>query len=365
MPSPSDHTEHPTDAELLGYIKPPGGAAVADAHLRSCALCRTRVAAAGDEVEYPISSGATEPPAVAVSSAVTDALGSYDFAAAPRPGELWRLEWSGEVALVFVYAVDQTRERAKVMPIAEEVAYADAATVVVKGEASPLDLPLAVWVALERVVPLIVFDRPLGSLDTVAGDVHAVRTSLRTGKSPDLPADRRGAVMRSDLDPRITYRHALSAPLDALSAVQDLLREHEAAAAEQVDAKLSELLRRAEVGPSTLAEALGWAKPQTQALYRDTRPLARAEVDAIAALLGRDPAEIAAAAPAVPVALLFKVHTPQRRHDAHRWAEAHDTTDVDARWRATASAMSAMKRTPTGQTGEPDWDQLLDDFFAG
>lgn len=365
MPSPFNPTEHPTDAELLRFAAPASGADVVDAHLHSCVLCRTRVAAAGNEVEYSISPEAAEAPAVAVPSAVTRALKSYDFNATPRPGDLWRLEWSGIVALVFVYAVDETRERAKVIPVAEDVAYADAATVVVESGVSPLDFPLCVWVGLERVVPLIVFDRPLGSLGAIAGDVTAVRSWLRTGKSAELGTSRLGAAVHNDLDPRITYRHAVSTPLDALAAVQDLLREQEVAAAEQADTRLSQLLRQAEVEPSMLATALQWPRQQAQALYRDTRPLSNAEADVIAALLDMDPADIAAAAPLVPVALLVKVHTPPRRRDAQRWAETHDTTAVDARWRATAGAMSASKRTLTGRTGEPDWDQLLDDFFAG
>lgn len=286
----------------------------------------------------------------------------YEFDATPAPGHLWRLEFEGVTALVCVRRVDRDAEIARVVPAAEDPMMADAATVVAAPDETALGLPLGLWVSLERAVPLVVFDRPLG-VHPVGGrlfeDVEAVRAALRGGPPHGLKGSRIGAPIASDLDPRVVYRRVLAEDLDALAAVAHLLRQEP-----PPPASLAALLHQAGLTTQALREALDLSTDEARRLFRDFLPLSQEEAAAIGHLLGCPTEEVLKAAPRPPPALRWKLHEPQRRYPAHKFAVRHGVSDAEGRWLALRALSDVAMRTSHQGRVEPDWDTLLDDFFA-
>lgn len=313
------------------------------------------------DVEPP----ASAPPRAIVPEQVRAAFDlGYAFDADPQAHYLWRLEFEGTVALVYVYSVDPDSRTARVFPIGEDPELADAATVAATSDETALGLPLGIWVALERSVPLVVFDRPLG-LDATAPDlraaVEAVRRSLRSEQPPGIPGTWVGPPILSELDPRLEYRSHLAAELDRLADVAELL------AAETCDThepSLAQLLHETDLTPEDLMASLGIGQAESRSLFRDTLPLRPEEIAAVAKLAGVPAERVRDAAPKPRASLRLKLHEPRRRRQTHRYADARKVTDADARWAAARSVMAAAMRTSGKGRRDPDWDTLLDDFFA-
>lgn len=158
-------------------------------------------------------------PGEAAASVCADDKGSAAWPSPGRtgilPGQVWRLERCGVACWAVVVGVDD--DGVAVVPVGRALRMADAATVLVPADASPLGQPLAAWVALEARVPLTVFDRPLGELHAF-GDVAAVRRWIRAGVPHRLAPTRLGAPITTDADPRVTYRAQLRTLLMTLVA---------------------------------------------------------------------------------------------------------------------------------------------------
>ncbi|MGH8930023.1 MAG: hypothetical protein ACRDZO_05145 [Egibacteraceae bacterium] len=325
---------------------------------------------------------ASAPPRTLVPEQVRAAFDlGYAFDPVPQAHQLWRLEFEGTVSLAYVYAVDLDSRTARVFPVGEDPELADAATVAATPDETPLVLPLGIWVALERSVPLVVFDRPLrpaagaadeglaavdtSGLDASAPDlraaVEAVRRSLRSGEPLGIPPSRVGPPILSELDPRLEYRSLLAAELDRLADVAELR------AVETCDThepSLARLLRDAELTPDDLMTPLGIGPAEARCLFRDTLPLRPGEVSAVADLAGVPVKQVRDAAPKPRASLRLKLHEPHRRRQIRRHADARKVSEVDARWAALRSVMAAAMRTSEQGRRDPDWDTLLDDFFA-
>ena len=353
--APHPRNAHPLDIDLAAESP----SAAVQAHLAGCRVCRARLTAAGD----PIDSRLDEPAAFQLSAdsaqsripaALADRMAGYDYDATPQAGELWRAEFRGEVALVYVHRVDEREQLAHAMPVGEDVDYADAATVVVAY--GPWGMPLGVWVDAERAVPLVVLDRPLAAFEhDVVEDVTAVRQWLRTGKPHDVSSV--GAVITSDLDPRIAYRHALAQPLDSLATVLDPVDTP------TEGASLANQLKAKGLKASAVAGALGWEPGDAVQLMRGSRMLGPDEAVRLADLLGTDPAMVTAVAPQPDIELLRAAHAPRRRRQIRDWAHRRALAEVVAREQAVAESMAMSRRDRAGG-GDIDWDRLLDDFLV-
>ena len=349
--APHSTSTHPLDVDLVSH---PLSDEVA-AHVDTCRLCRDRLSAAADSVETPeVRPGAAsrDLPRVAVASELVAVTQGYEFDATPQAGQLWRAEFQSEVALVFLHRVDEDEQMAAMIPVGEDWQYADAATVIV--DDNPLGQALGLWVAAERMVSLVVLDRPLGTLSAqVKQDVTAVRRWLRSGAPHGV--DDVGSQIVSDADERIRYRHALTEPLDRLATALEPTPD---ASAES----LKDLVRERGLQAGDVADTLRWERHDALELLRGQRTLTSPEILRLAPLLETDAATVAALAPQPDVELLKAAHSPRQRRKARDWANRRDVSEADARHRAVAAAMKMARRSRPGD-GAPDWYRLLDDFF--
>jgi hypothetical protein len=128
----------------------------------------------------------------------------------PRPGEIWRAGRS-EAVLVWVRRVFDDGV-ADVVPLVLDVELADADTLLLGPEITPLDAPLAAMVALRTHIDLGAFINRIGAAD-VADAVTEVMAAAREGR----PAKgvHVGLPILDDADRRIEYR----------CAVRDILSE--------------------------------------------------------------------------------------------------------------------------------------------
>lgn len=318
-----------------------------------------------DAVEPPAAAPPSQLPQTTVPEPIRAAFDfGYAFDAVPQAHQLWRLEFEGTVGIVYVYSVDPDSRTARAFPVGEDPEMADAATVAAMATETPLGLPLGIWVALERSIPLVVFDRPLG-MDATAPDlrtaVEVVRRSLRSGEPPGLPSARVGSPIFSELDPRVEYRSHLAEQLDRLADVAELLS---AETCDTDEPSLAWLLRETNLTPADLMAPLRIGPAEATCLFRDTFPLRPREVTVIADLAGVPAEQVRDAAPRPRASLRLKLHEPHRRLQIRRRAEARKVSEVDARWVALRSVMAAAMRTSAQGRRDPDWDTLLDDFFA-
>jgi hypothetical protein len=101
------------------------------------------------------------------------------------------------------------------VPVSVDDEMADERTLIVPADESPLGLPLAVFVPVERRIPLHALRDRLGTVD-VAAAVEVIRAAQRAGEQP--PALAVGPPVLSRLDERVEYRHALADAMAGLAA---------------------------------------------------------------------------------------------------------------------------------------------------
>lgn len=303
----------------------------------------------------------------------------------PRPGQLWRLEWDGTVALGVLTSV--TDGMVDVAPVGDDPDFADPATVVC-AEPSPVGYPIGVWVGLERAVPQVVLDLPIAALRPEELDlVLDVRHRLRTGRP--LPSDDAlgpPLVDSADMtDPRIAYRLDLEEPLTQLAEVFVLVETvempvHDDAAdrrgfglsliaADEATSKpptpqtagtVEQLFEGGEV-PAAVREALTLSRQEYISLVRGDLPLTGGEVETLASLLQRPATEIASLLPVADPDLLVCLHELPGRRDVERKAATEGTTHAEARRAVVRDVAGARRRQRSA--GRTDWRKILDDYF--
>lgn len=283
----------------------------------------------------------------------------------PAPGEVWRLEFSGEAALALV--LERTDDTLLVAAVGDDPAYADAATLLLDKDESPTGYAVGVWMSVTAHAPDFVADRLLGEL---SGELFDMATQLYGWVTYDLacdvPADRRGRAVTGDPDPVVDYRVLLRDDLDqTIQPAIELIRESDRttqAHEEQGGQSLGDLLRQADVRPRELAKALGWPRLRAQRAYEGLVLLSGAELEVVANLVRQPANTVAAAAGEPPPALVVAVHRPKARANVHTLAEREEVPDPVARAEAIEGAV-AMRTRAVGTTTE--WEQVLDDYFRG
>lgn len=169
-------TAHLDDAEIAGVTSRPGS----EKHLADCALCRSRRARfenGGAEALHhlladldatPVSEDAVKATSQwHIPTRLVQLLDSApeDFPAV-APGQLWRLSWGGEQALVAI--VRRDRWNVRVMPVTTDVVFADEYTVVLDEDDTCLGNTSAVFGRAATTVPTLTLAQFLGDV-TVNG----------------------------------------------------------------------------------------------------------------------------------------------------------------------------------------------------
>ncbi|HEX9992466.1 MAG TPA: hypothetical protein VGB14_06025 [Acidimicrobiales bacterium] len=199
---------HPLDADLLDYVEGVAERASADAieaHLRGCVVCRIkRQRLTGVPPMHFV-----DPSTVVVPNftpLATEAVSADDA----QPGELW-LTTGEEAAIVLVRSIQRSGDGVVVVPVAFDIEVADEGTLVLDETASPLSVPLAIWVTLLVSLPSTALAERL----VTSSDVNLV------GIEPDGEHIWRGTPLEGPTDPRHEVRQHLVDRLAALDSYDD------------------------------------------------------------------------------------------------------------------------------------------------
>ncbi|HUG84077.1 MAG TPA: helix-turn-helix transcriptional regulator [Euzebya sp.] len=263
------------------------------------------------------------------------------------PGQVWRAEWEGAIAIVVVTGTRGSRD-AEVSPVNEDTGLADARTVVVPADRSPLGHTFGVWATPSTTIPTVALDRHLGNLAPT--DLHKLAGLLTAAGRPGPPVDL--------TYPPAAHRHALEATLVGFDELRRLLAgEHP----ETTD--LGDLLAAASMKWSTLATDANIDAPTLRKVQQGAPGvLDMAAVARVADALGLHVDEVMAALPRVPVALRLALHQPRHRHQVRERARRTETSIGEVR-RVVARELVGARRRQRAGTDE-DWDELLDAYFG-
>lgn len=240
---------HLSDVELVEFaddaLAQPERA-VAASHLEQCAWCQLRLDGVADGPDLdPPTDFQLEAPAV-IPAALSEAFGREQPPAAAS-GQLWRLARDSVASLGFVVDIDETH--AVVVPVTFDTEMADAYTIVVSGDESPLELPLALFASERTTVPVDVLAQTVGELDMVqtACRVHA---AFREDRKVGFAAV--GSPVVDASDDRLEYRAALRRRFDVLGSPFTTIGDQDASLRHVSDAERSILSRLA---------AMEWVEP--------------------------------------------------------------------------------------------------------
>lgn len=146
-------TVHPTDRALAAYADG-RGTDETGAHVRSCALCRARLASTGPAIELPDALGEAE------ANIGPVAQDSYSL---PTPGDVWRLAWEDIRSLAVV--IRDRDEQVTVVPLLIDAPHeADEWTLILAGDDTSLGFETGAAVAHPFDLPIFVFDARVGQL---------------------------------------------------------------------------------------------------------------------------------------------------------------------------------------------------------
>lgn len=349
--------EHVPDSMMPAQLN-----AEQEKHWQDCALCQHRVARAGAAVdafddlsdnEFAAAVAAhldeNQPPASAqLPHTFAQSLFGPSTPADVVPGHIWQLQWLSQACLVAVVSVRGWH--ATVAPVTTDVHLAGADTVVVDGEASPLQVGTAVWLAATMTVPLAAFARELGPLaqlntETLAHALRHVRKSGTVGvHAPHGIAGREVQVDTLELTDAV--QAALGSFASADRALTDVLHGPTAAL---IPADLADRLRQ--LPPAELAAA-GLSRAELLPVLRGA-PLTGQQAAALAPLLNVEPAALLGG-PDLPEELLVEASSPRWSAPRRAFCNANSYTDTDGLLALTQRAYTLAARS-TSRQGVPDW----------
>lgn len=275
----------------------------------------------------------------------------------PASGEVWRVEMSGHVAVVYV--IDRSDDTLLVAAVGDDPAYADAATLLVDADSSPLGYPAGIWATITADLPDFAADRLIGELRDVRDDVVALYRWAEQDEDHSVAPERRGRRIGSNLDPVIDYRAALRDELRAVLDAAERLRVDEV---EGPTPSLGDLLRDGGLRPTQLVELLGWDLSRARNAFSGPLYLTREEAETIAAELDIAVEDVETSVLPAPPDLVREIHQPEQRVNVDRLAQRRDVSEVTARRQALEEA-AATKLRGVGR-GDVDWKQVLDDYFT-
>lgn len=265
----------------------------------------------------------------------------------PALGQVWRAEWEGAIAIVVTTGTPRN-QHVGVSLVNEDIGLADARTLIVPTDRSPLGHPIGVWAIPSSRIPTVALDRHLG--DLAPSDLDTLSGLLVTAGPPTAAVDL--------TYPPAAHRQALEGTLDGFDELRRLL------AGDQPDTtSLDDLLSAAGKKWSTLVTDADIAAP----ILRKVRQGAPGVLDGdavarIADALDVHVDDVVAALPRPPAALRVALHQPRHRHQVRERARRTGSSIGEVR-RVVARELVGARRRQRAGTDE-DWDELLDAYFA-
>jgi hypothetical protein len=331
-------------------------------HWQDCALCQHRVARAGavsdafDDLSdnefaaaVAVRLDESRPPAsTRLPQAFAQSLFGPSKPADVEPGHIWQLQWQSQACLVAVVSVRGWH--AMVAPVTTDVHLAGGDTVVVEGDASPLQVGTAVWLAAAMTVPLAAFAHELGPLTQLNVETlgHALRQVRQSGTvGAHAPHGIAGQEVQIDtLELTDALQAALGWFASADRALTDVL--HSPAAALN-PADTAGRLRR--LSPAELTAA-GLTRAELLPVMRGA-PLTEQQAAALAPLLDAEPAALLGY-PNLPEDLLVEASSPRWSAPRRAFYKAKGYADTDGLVALAQSAYTLAARS-TGRYEAPDW----------
>jgi hypothetical protein len=284
---------------------------------------------------------AAAPPELVASVRAADVEDAPD----PSLGDLWRVAWDDQTALVVVLRAAQTEVVAA--PVTADPGTGDQQSLTLEPKRTALGVPCAVWAGLARALPIRVLDVRIGGLEL---DVVAAVVELAEGVPAAPPAGTHvGAPIRSVFVPAARAR-----------AIQADKLERFAASEWAPAADFPRTTPRDVLGPDTdldeLSDLLGVPLPATWTLFLGKRPLSTSQAERIAMRYGVDIERLLASA-ALPSELVAELDHPRWRRDLRARQRALRLGDADVRRRVAQDTYALAAR----QTGEavPAWRERL------
>ena len=331
-------------------------------HLQDCALCQRRVARAAAAIdafddltddEFAVAVAARlnnleRPTSARLPHSVAQSLFGPGTATEVEPGHLWQLQWRSRACLVAVISV--WGWHATVAPVTTDVHLAGGDAVVIDGNASPLQVGTAVWLAAAATVPFAACARELGPFTQLSAEAlrHALRQVRQSGTvgnhAPHGVAGREVDVDTLELTDTVQAELAWFASADR--DLTDLLRgPSETPNATDMAAQLKQLT------PAELDQA-GLSKAELLQVRRGA-PLNGDQAAALALVLGVEPAALLGGRN-LPEELLVEASSPRWFVPRGAFYDANGYTDADGLLELTKQAFALAARSVSGQAA-PDW----------
>ena len=360
--SPSPHPSALELSQWLDGALDRSDSAAIEAHYRSCVVCQAVVADARSSL-HPVRRDAVQAPmtdAPLIPDAVRRAMGQ-PRGGRPRTGQLWRLEWDGWVTLALVLDIQGEGMDATLLvaPVTTEIEAADQYTLVVAPERSPLELPLAVWVALRTHVPLFTLDRMLGQTDVTkyADELHGYFLEDRR-YIPDAEGLSVGLAVVSRADARWAKRDEVAEVIGHLSDAGEQLDENSSRG------PLGELVRIHGVGAAEVGHALGLIAGASYQLLSGHVPPSEQQASLLALLLDVQPRDILRHQQAAERDLRLAWAEPDVRDEIDRVTAATGRSVRELRDSGTQHVFAlAARETGTEATGINAWKALILDWL--
>lgn len=266
-----------------------------------------------------------------------------------RPGQIREAIWGHCEATVLVNSVDDTTAEVNVNPISLEPGVADAHTVVLDGDASPIRGPIAIWPNINATLSFIVLHDAITELpEETLRRVRAAEAqdSARHGHgdSPQFggtPLPGSGAALAID---------ELLDSIDELAAVRPR-RENTVNA--QPTAKFP-------LGLSALMTTLGIPQAAAMTVIKGHRALTSAQAEAVARVAEVPVADVLAAAYPLPDELARELMEPRWRSVIRSRAAGGDEAEAREELGRSAFALAARGKG----SGRELWRQRIQAVLA-
>lgn len=364
-----DHLAHPTDLELSHLLDgrlDPGAAARVRAHLEQCLACQVHVGQARPvDDARPTEAHLTDlvDAALRLPEQTVTAL-STPRATQPAAGQLWRLEWRGQVALALLLDTDDRHDNVLVAPITTDPEWGDQYTLAVAPAMSPLGIELAVWTALRTHVPQVTLDQPLGDVDPsvveAAGAVHAAFVRDDLVEAPLLPGGQSvGTPIIDPADERWEYREHV------ITAVSGLVEQADSDLADPEEHRdLGAVLYDHGVRAQELAEALGVSASTAFDLLRGTVTLAEGQIRRLEERFDISGGELREATARPDPDALIALSLPRIRDRFEAEARRRDQPPTALREACLEWTLAlAARRTGDQRDSVQAWEQMIHEWL--
>jgi len=266
-----------------------------------------------------------------------------------RAGQLREAIWNQREATVLIVDVDDARAEVIVNPVSLEPGVADANTVLLEGELSPLRGGVAIWPNINATMSFVVLDDVVAELpnDTLstlpARDTQGARR-LRHGESPrfgSMPLPGSGA------------ERAINELFDSIDELASVRPHRPSTSEAQKQTKFP-------LGLAALIDTLGITQAAAMAVIKGQRALSSDQAEAVARVANVPIEDVLAAAQPLPDDLVRELMEPRWRSTIRNLAHAGDEDEAREELGRRAFALAARGKG----SGRELWRQRIQAVLA-